>query len=54
MKELKDFQVEAIHRKVSGSLIITLGIVLVAGIGFVAKFGDLAFKQQRVKIKSEE
>ena len=54
MKELKDFQVEAIHRKVSGSLIITLGIVLIAGIGFVAKFGDLAFKQQRIKIKSEE
>lgn len=58
MKELKDFQIEAIHRKVSGSLIVMLGIVLVAGIGLAAKFGDLAFRQQQIanqtKTKTKE
>ena len=41
--ELKDFQIEAIHRKVSSILLIFLGLVLIAALGVVAKFGNLAF-----------
>lgn len=43
MKELKDFQVEAINRKVAFGLVIVAALVAVAGLGLVARFGDIAF-----------
>ncbi|MDO4872027.1 MAG: hypothetical protein Q4A27_01180 [bacterium] len=43
IRALKDFQIEAIHRKISFLLVIILGILLISGVGIVAKFSDLAF-----------
>lgn len=53
MKELKDFQIEKIHRRVSSVLVIFLGLVLVAGIAIVAKFGDLSFEKLNIAQKSK-
>lgn len=43
MKALKNFQIEAIHRKLSFGLVLLGGIVLVAGLGIIAKFADIQF-----------
>lgn len=48
MKALKDFQIEAIHRKISFLLVIVGGLVLVAGVALIAKFGDLQFISSKI------
>lgn len=54
MKPLKDFQIEKIHRRLSFGLVIFLALVLVAGIGILAKFGDLSFAEMNIAKKSSE
>ena len=48
MKALKDFQIEAIHRKISFLLGLVGGLVLIAGVALIAKFGDLQFISSKI------
>ena len=48
MRALKDFQVESIHRKLSFRLVLLGGVVLVAGIGIIAKFADIQFVNSKI------
>lgn len=54
MKALKNFQIEAIHRKLSFGLVLFGGIVLIAGLSIIAKFADIQFLNSKIEHKNSQ
>lgn len=48
MKQISDNQKDAFNRKLTGVLIIVIGIVLIFGVAILARFGDLAIVRKKL------
>lgn len=52
VKGFSKVQTEAFNRKLVGILVASIGLLLIFGIGILAKFADLAVVRQKIKLNS--
>lgn len=53
IKEITKIQNESLNRKTTGFLIAFLGLIMIVGVSFLARFADLAIFRGQIKAKSD-
>lgn len=51
-KKITNSQKETVNRKITGLLVVFLGVIMIVGVSFLARFADLAVVRDKIKNKS--